>query len=287
MPIEWPTPLVETLARRRCVVVIGSGVSANSVNEGNRRPPTWRQFLEEAHSQLPNKRKHISAALRRYDLLEACEYLREELGQDQWANTIRGSFVEPNYRPAKIHEAIFNLDSRITLSLNFDRIFDDYAAKTSERTFLVKNYYDDEIRQTLVGKDQYLLKPHGGVDTITRMIFTAKDYGLARVKHSGFYEILNALLHTHTFLCIGCGLSDPDMKILFEDYRYKYSECPHYIILPSPVPSAQKKLIQDTRGMNVITYNKKDDHAELTDSLQALADLVNIEQAIVANELTW
>ena len=31
--INWPEDVVEDIARRRCVLYLGSGVSANSVNE--------------------------------------------------------------------------------------------------------------------------------------------------------------------------------------------------------------------------------------------------------------
>ncbi len=48
--------------------------------------------------------------------------------------------------------------------------------------------------------------------------FTLDDYAEARTKYAAFYEVMTALLHTHTFVCFGCGLSDPDMKLIFEDY---------------------------------------------------------------------
>lgn len=44
--IDWPERLVEDIARRRCVLFLGSGVSANSVNKEGERPKTWTEVLK-------------------------------------------------------------------------------------------------------------------------------------------------------------------------------------------------------------------------------------------------
>ena len=43
--IDWPQQLVDDLARRRAIVMIGSGVSRHSVGLSGARPPTWHGFL--------------------------------------------------------------------------------------------------------------------------------------------------------------------------------------------------------------------------------------------------
>ena len=40
--IEWPENLVDIIARRQCVLFLGSGVSANSSNEEGKHPLTLR-----------------------------------------------------------------------------------------------------------------------------------------------------------------------------------------------------------------------------------------------------
>jgi hypothetical protein len=249
-------------------------------------PPTWGQFLQTAYSALDRRVGHIADAIKRYNYLEACEYLREEHGNN-WAELVRDHFVTPQYKTAEIHKAIFNLDCRLIASLNFDKIYESYAIAASEGTIVVKNYYDDDIRQAVAGSDRYVIKPHGTVDSISRMIFTLGDYGKARVDHSTFYELMTSLLHTHTFICIGCGLSDPDMQLIFEDYRYKLSESPHYITLPNPTSDAECALIKRTRGLNVIKYSPRDRHKELTDSILELGDIVNTRRDEIADLRSW
>ena len=77
--INWPEDVVEDIARRRCVLYLGSGVSANSVNEKGETPATWGDFL---NSVIENKKgtlgEHygtIKELIREKDFLLACEVL--------------------------------------------------------------------------------------------------------------------------------------------------------------------------------------------------------------------
>jgi hypothetical protein len=286
MSIVWPPALVQAVARRRAVLLIGSGVSANAETTTGLHPPTWGEFLSVAYKDLRRRIPHIQSALSRYSYLEACEYLRGEYNE-RWSEIISNNFLIPKYQPRKIHEAIFNLDCRIVASLNFDKIYETYAISASESTVIVKNYYDDDIRQIVSGMDRYVIKLHGTVDSPSNLIFTVNDYASARIKYARFYEVMTALLHTHTFICLGCGLSDPDMKTIFEDYRHKYSESPHYIALPSPVSPAEITLLQKTRGLNVLKYPSKDHHKELASSLIDLGTAVTLKRDEIADLQSW
>lgn len=285
--IKWPDSVVQTIARRRAVVLLGSGVSANAQAPDGSRPPTWGDFLKAAYAELNAKPKFISSALKRYQYLEACEYIKGECG-NAWPDLIRKHFVHPQFKAAAIHKAIFELDVRIVVSLNFDKIYEGYAIPASENSIIIKHYYDDDIRQVAAGTERYVLKPHGTTDTISKMIFAADEYAKARTKHASFYELFTALLHTHVFLCVGCGLSDPDMKLLFEDYKYKHdSESPHFITLPNPVTAPEAKLIEKTRGMKVLAYSTRDHHHELSESLVELGKKAQSVRDIIAREQDW
>lgn len=45
--IEWPEKLVDSIARRRSVLFLGSGISANSENVSGKKPATWDAFLRQ------------------------------------------------------------------------------------------------------------------------------------------------------------------------------------------------------------------------------------------------
>ena len=284
--IAWPPSLVESLARRRCVVVIGSGVSANSQTVAGQRPRTWGAFLTSLYASLGKRVNHIAAALAQYRYLEASSYLKVELGAE-WSGKLKAEFGTPIYKSAMIHEHIFNLDSRIVASMNFDKIFDTYAITASEGTVSVKSYDNAELRSAASGIGRYVIKLHGSIDTIPTLIFTLEDYSKARVQYAGFYEVLTALLHTHVFLFIGCGLSDPDLQIVFEDHFHKFGDAPHFMTLPSPVSGQQIALIRDTRGINILKYSPKDFHSDLTASLGELVKLVSLKRDDIAASRDW
>lgn len=284
--IDWPVDLVSAIARRRGVIILGAGVSASASNVAGRNPRTWRAFLLDAAGQLNPCPKHIKDAIAENRLLDACQLLKDA-HENNWLNILRDEFVAPMYRESRLHELIYQLDVRTTISLNFDSIYDAYVQKVTEGTFVVKNYYDDDIRQVVAGSDRYLLKMHGSVDTPRRMIFSGKDYARARVEHKKFYELIRSLLHTHVCLLIGCGLNDPDVQMLFEDYRHSIGETPHYQTTPGPLSSQVRGLVRDNRGINLLSYNKKDNHKELLDSLASLVDKVSSERATIATNLEW
>jgi hypothetical protein len=284
--ISWPEQLINSLARRRAIIQIGSGVSANASTREGRSPKTWREFLDQALSSCGPGSGHMKKAIKRGDLLTACEFVRSRLGED-WYRLLRAEFGEPNYRPAPIHEAIYNIDSRIVLSTNFDRIYDNYAITASEQTIVIKHHTDDDIGMLIYGDDRYIIKLHGSIDAPRKMIFTASDYAEARTKYRSFYSIVDSLISTSICLLIGSGLEDPDIKMLFEDYKSRTHLIPHYILLPKPLHADEVALVKATRGLNVILYSSKNNHKELTDGLFRLAELVEGRRAGLADSLSW
>ena len=50
----WPDNLVEELAYRRCLIFLGSGISATAKNDDGESPDTWGAFLNNVKSKLKN-----------------------------------------------------------------------------------------------------------------------------------------------------------------------------------------------------------------------------------------
>lgn len=109
--VNWPPQLLSAIARRRAIIVIGSGVSRHSLGLRNQRPPTWKAFLEKALNDCPNKERteHIQEAIEQGDYLHACEWIKLRY-DDHWAEYLRNQFMNPRYQPADIHEIILKLD---------------------------------------------------------------------------------------------------------------------------------------------------------------------------------
>ncbi len=288
--IEWPEPLVSDLARRRAVLVLGSGVSRHSVGQGETRPPTWKAFLGKAVKDCPEKLglSPVEAALNSGDYLHACEWLKQRY-DETWVQYLRKTFSEPAFSPAEVHSEILSLDSRIVLSLNFDDIYERHARGVHKGAYIVKNYYDSDVSEFLRGKGRYIIKVHGNLDSPDRMIFTQHEYSRARIQHAAFYEAFDAALLTHTFVFIGSGISDPDINLLLENQNFGFpAQVPHYFISGSALGEDRKKSMRWNRNLKVLEYDPVDEeHSGLIAELKRLNELVELEMFSLSTTTSW
>lgn len=286
--IDWPQQLVKDLARRRAVIMIGSGISKKSVGKDGARPPTWREFLEGALDlQAAPRPRHITSAIRNGDYLSACEWIRTRM-DEAWNPFLTAKFLTPAYKPNKVHELIFALDSANYITPNFDKIFDNYVTERTDGTTIVKTYYDDDVQQLVRTGSRVILKVHGTIDSPDRMIFGRAKYAEARVKYAAFYHLIDALLLTNTFLILGCGLDDPDFQLLFENFSYRFSTAqPHYMTFADPVHDDLETLVRDTRNLKLLRYSRHHEHKELEQSLELLVKQVDEERQTIAANLSW
>lgn len=285
--IAWPDQLILDLARRRSIIMIGSGVSRHSQGDGGAIPPTWHNFLSDALNLCNPKPKHIQQALNRGRYLDACEWLMTAL-DERWAPFLRQAFLRPRYRSAKIHELIYALDSRIVLTPNFDKIYDNLAASSSEATIPIKSYGENDIIEYLGRGDRVVIKAHGSIDNIQSMVFTRSQYIEARHKHANFYNLLDSLLCTHTVLMIGVGLDDPDFQMLFEDHAHKFrSNIPHYMAFGGNPPEDLVSMLRKTRNVKLLPYSSRYNHAALISSLEALLERVAEVRSDLAIRSDW
>lgn len=286
--ITWPTNLIEDIARRKCVLVLGSGVSKNSTNGAGDRPKDWKEFLRSASENVIGKTE-IQKQIRSGDYLTACELIKKELGRDDYNTLVRNEFLTPAYQPADIHKHIFNLDSRIVITPNFDKIYDTYANTVSNGNIIVKKYNETDVADCIRRPEPLIIKIHGSVESPDNLVFTRKDYSEARTKYRDFYHLIDALSITHTFIFIGCGTNDPDIRLILEDYSFRFSQNKkHYIIMSkNAVHPKVREIISETMSLKSILYDPKDHHKELTDSLEALVNCVELKREDLAVTRKW
>lgn len=286
--INWHKDIIEDIARRRAVLFIGAGVSKNSSNGHGNRPKDWNEFLTFA-SALTTKKKLVDSLIKNADYLTACEIIRQDLGRDDFNSLVKEEFQKPQFHHADIHEHIFNLDLRIVATPNFDKIYDVYAEHASKGNISVKTYYDDDIADVIRRPEPVILKVHGTISAPDKLIFSRKDYSKARTDSRGFYQVLDALAITQTFIFIGCGPHDPDVRLLLEDYNYRFRfNKRHFIVSPK---NATKKevleVMEDTMSLKTITYDSRNNHIELTQSLGELVNLVESKRQEMADLMKW
>ena len=293
--IAWPEELIADVARRKCVLYLGSGVSANSVSKDDpaRRPATWETFLRNVlvkkNADLAGQTDSIAQLLDHHDYLTACEIIVDILSDQVFGELAADEFRRPGFQPSEIHNLIYSLDSRIVITPNIDKIYEQCAQTNSFGTVVIKKYYE-EIAPFLRQSDYLVIKAHGCVDDPPHIVFTHKQYNIARYQYASFYRVLDALLLTNTFIFVGCGFSDPDIQLTLENSNFSFPNCkPHYFITAKEmIPSGVEKSLLTNRNIKVLTYDNADgSHSQLLDELKQLAPLVEEKRQEYSWNATW
>ncbi|CFQ52017.1 usg protein [Yersinia frederiksenii] len=273
--INWPEALISDFENKRVVLFLGSGVSSNSIGEdGVTRPQTWAKFLKDAAGKF-NIYDEVSGYLDSYDYLTALDIIRSKISRDEYSALIHKEYISPRYGEDEIHENIYKLDANIVLTPNFDKIYDIYSASKSRGTVVVKNYYDMDLARFIRGDQRVVIKIHGSTDSVENMIFGRKDYAAARIKHRWFYDILRSLILTHTFVFIGCGTDDPDIRLMLEDIQFSagYAREHYFLSAKGKIKPSFGSILESTMNLKVLEYDfdpKVKSHKDLTNSLGEL-----------------
>lgn len=287
--IAWDDITIDSIARRRAVLVVGSGVSRNSSNEKGERPASWDEFLRQCATENGNP-AHLIELISRRDYLLGCQLLKTIMGRNKFVERVQAEFQLKRFRPAEIHKHLYELDASITISPNFDNIYDDYCRHESAGSYVIKTHASTDTISYLNKCDvRLLIKSHGSANDPDDLIFTSEDYSRARTKYSLFYDIIRSLALTHTFIFIGCGVDDPDLRMLFEDIKFTYGRTPqHFMTIPAGevAPEVLREL-GDVMQVSHLTYSPDNGHKELTESLALLVELVEQRRDLLSKGQNW
>jgi len=288
--IAWPNEVVADIARRKVVLVLGAGISMNAKTNTGVRPKSWLQLLEEGAKKVnPAPRIVVKRLLKERDFLTACEIVKAELGKDSYETFLTDEFLAPKFEPAKVHESIFKLDARIVATPNIDKIYETFANHKAKGSIKTKHFYDDDVSNAIRRSNRLVLKIHGTIDSPGKMIFTRGEYAAARIKYAEFYSILDALLITNTFVFLGCGVNDPDMRLLLENYTFRFvNSRQHFITMPIDALSHEEiRALEGSMNLKLLTYNSKNNHKELIESISELRQKVDDERQRLAVSMDW
>lgn len=292
--INWPKELVDSIARRRSVLYLGSGISANSKNEDGKRPATWgaflRQIVENQSCEFGNNDSEINDLIDKESYLIACELIVNFIGQKKFGEAVQEEFRRQKYLPDEIHRVIYGLDSKLVITPNVDKIYEECAQTESHSSVVVKKYSDSDLAKYLRTNDYLIIKAHGTVDETEKIIFTHKQYSEARCKYSSFYKLLDSLILTHTFIFLGCGINDPDIALTLENANFLFEGCPpHYFVTSKDsISDNMKKVLLNNRNIEIITYdNDSGVHNKLLEQLKNLAELVENKRDELSKNMTW
>ena len=271
----WPDNLVEELAYRRCLIFLGSGISATAKNDDGESPDTWGAFLDNVKSKMKNPsgddKKFVEDMLKKQNYLLALQAIADLCDSGEYSNYLKSQYLRGKYKPSKVHELIKDLDSKIVVTTNFDKLYEGLCHEPEYITF---DYTDTRsIIGSINPPENIIIKAHGSIDDTEKLIFTAKQYYQAQEKYPEFYHLMTALFLTHTVVFFGYSLNDPDINLLLQFlHNTANSSCPHYMIDKKGNKPQLVKHWKDTYNVSLLEYG--DDYSCLESSLEELRDLV-------------
>ncbi len=287
----WPENVIEAVARRRAIVVLGAGSSLHSTPmPGSAHPPDWKTFLEQAAAKLDKSPKlEAKRLIQGGEYLSACEVIKTYLA-GAWPACVEAAFGHQKLEPGNLQEHIYALDLPIVMTTNFDKVYQGAATKLSASTVKVKTYRDEDLALLAKGdsKSRILLKVHGSIDDIGSMIFTRSDYIKLRNKYPLFQRVLGALAVTNTMIFIGCGLRDPDMILMLEDLASAskgFGE--HICLIDSNQSKELEKVYSDCFGLRSVRYKHDKTHSKLPEAVALLGELATRKRGELAGLGLW
>ncbi len=241
--------LKQALARQKLVIFVGAGVSRNS------GLPTWGQMVQTFADRIgyPSIER---LAMEEYIRIPQYYYCMDESeGHSDYYQLLR-DLICVDAKSNILDELIVSLNPRHLVTTNYDKLLDQIA----------DNYeVIREDRELLKGTaNQYLIKMHGDIDQVEKLVFKEEDYLYYSETHRLMEVFLKSLLIDHVFLFVGYSLNDYNLKTfvswieyIVQEMRFKDGMHKNYFVSSSV--HAEKDYLQkyyEGKGLEVINlYN--------------------------------
>ncbi|WP_336758937.1 SIR2 family NAD-dependent protein deacylase [Paenibacillus sp. USHLN196] len=277
MNIRWPRNLIEEIAYRRCILFIGSGVSATAIDKDGKSPETWGGFLNGAKKLINpvhnNSIPFIEKMLSQNNYLLALQAIYDSCDPGIYSSYLRDIFSNPDYQASNVHHLLKEIDPKILITTNFDKIYDNLC---NSHGYAVANYTEvRKILSNIKSTTNLIIKAHGTIDDIDQLVFTQKQYYNAKKDYPEFYNLLQALFMTNSVLFLGYSLNDPDINLILETISANSSaiSCPHYVVLKEGVDKEIKKFWHDC--YNIICLEYGPEYENFAENVLELSNLVS------------
>ena len=211
------------------VVFIGAGMSNNFGF------PTWNGLVREMYKELTGKEAAKGKAFSSDELLRIPQALREKnkVAFERILKECFGAQRVVNSENAILDE-IMKLKPKHIITTNFDTLIEKYLQDKEEalnKSHSAKEGYAKLVnnhipyRYMLVIKDRdmvtadanhLLLKIHGDVQNMDSLVLCEDDYLEYSDSHILMENFIKSLLINHTFLFVGYGVGDSNLKMIMK-----------------------------------------------------------------------
>lgn len=282
-----PPELVEAIKHNKCVLFVGSGLSAKVKRSNNSKLPLWGEFLTELldwaktkNSLFWNGPQEIKDIISKGNYLLAAQELQECINLGEFADFLNTVFRDKDVKPTETHKDIFKIPFRCILTTNYDTLLEGAYTLTHNGQVPVKFVQEDlrTIASPLRKEDFFIFKVHGDIDRPDSIVLGSRSYNRLLFRTPEYLHFLETLFTTHTVIFVGFSGSDIDLDFIIDRLSTIYSRTlnKHYILLPeNKYNLTEKRRLLLDRRLEVIEYPKDDTHTQVDGFFNKLNELIN------------
>lgn len=242
-----PPLLVDRLARGKCVVFAGAGVSMAA------KLPSWTSLLSELVAELKSSDSveidKLKSWIKQGKLLEVADHCQEKLGEDRFRRFLVERFGGTQ-EASHLHRQIARLPLPGVITTNYDKLFENaYGGRLTVRT-----QADKTLASLPFDPAPFLLKAHGDIAQPETLILTARDY--RRLIHSNpqFKSVFDWIQTGNAILFLGYSLSDPDFNLFLQGHFELLGGMAGRYALLSEIGEVERGYLQRIAGIEVLEY---------------------------------
>jgi hypothetical protein len=272
MSVSLPDPLIDAVRERKCVLFLGSGLSALAGY------PSWSQLIDRLVGEArrrPNARlEGLNAIEARGDYFMLAEFARETLGTAEYARLLK-DVLGGRVPTTEAHKLIASTDYRGIITTNYDRLLE--TTITQVRSWAPSTFTHDALppmAEALFNDELFIFKMHGDIMASGSIILTARDYDHMLLRSPHVRALLFGVFLNYKLLFVGYSLRDPDFNLILRELTLLFENYvpAHYALVPNPGTFESDHLLK-RMNIELIGYDPADDHHAVLEVLQQLQDI--------------
>lgn len=265
----------------RCILMAGSGLSAQASTEDGRNPPTWNKLLEDmidwCHKEnkvdvgyVADFRKLVSEGF----LIEAGQEIEGILNEKSLLQQcLRETLFCNDACISNAHNYIAKIPFRAYFTTNYDTLIESAISSNTGHSY--QKYYEktiDGVLESYRRNDKFVLKLHGDVEDPESIILGDRSYERLLYHNINYRYCLQTLFSMSSILFIGFGGSDPNLNSFLSNVAaLDGRRIRHWMVVPEgTMPQLRAKRLSSDKGIKVIQYKFDGKHTELTKFLELL-----------------
>lgn len=264
-PFEILRNIREAALQDKLVIFIGAGVSKNSGLK------LWQEFVRDIDKELHYSEDAENKTYSSEELLKIPQFLYDKDENHQNYNCkIINEYGKQIKESNIIVDTLLKLKPKHIITTNFDRIIESSITKSQ---LLDRPINGDTSRYTMIVKDsdlinakrnRFFIKMHGDVDNLEHLVLKEEDYLQYSTSHCFIETFIKTLFINHTFLFIGYGIGDYNLKLIMSwvDRIINTQNCEvertqHYFINPeNNFVNNFEKAYMKKRNINILEYSE-------------------------------